>query len=104
MDIITICRTSIELSALKHKMMKQSIEYISEYLNKHDGKFEFNDGEFYYESLKGLSLNDGKPCFIFVGGYTSTIESFLNETLACNVCFHLNKKELESKNNAGHIE
>ena len=97
MDIITICNTSIELSALKHKMMRQSIEYISEYLNKHDGKFEFNDGEFYYKTLKGLSLNDGKPCFIFVGGYTSTIESFLNETLACNVCFHLNKKEHESK-------
>ena len=99
MDIITICNTSIELSALKNKMMKQSIEYISEYLNSHDGKFEFNDGEFYYEHLKGLSLNDGKPYYIFVGGYTSSIESFLNETLACNVCFHLNKKEHESKKN-----
>ena len=54
MDIMTICSTSIELSSLKDKMLKQSIEYITEYLNKHDGKFEFNDGEFYYKTLKGL--------------------------------------------------
>lgn len=97
MDIMTILNTLLELLNLKDKMLKQSIEYISEYLNKHDGKFEFNDGEFYYEHLKGLSLNDGKPCYVFVGGYTSDIECFLDETLACNVCLHLNKKEHESK-------
>ena len=104
MDIMTICSTSIELSSLKDKMLKQSIEYITEYLNKHDGKFEFNDGEFYYKTLKGLCLKDEKPCYVFDGGYSYTIDSFHDETLACNVCFHLNKKEHESKNNAGHIE
>ena len=102
MDITPILETQLKLSKLKSKMLKQCIEFIYEYLSAHDGKFEFNDGEFYYDSLKGLCLKDEKPCYVFDGGYSYSIDSFHDDALACNVCFHLNEKDWN--NNAGHME